>query len=185
MVATNRVLFSSGLIPVTACSPGRFEWVRSLGAAAAFDYHSPSVGSEIRAYTDNTLTMAIDCLTTRASMSIYYEAIGSCGGKYVALDPFPVRTHTRRGVRPSWVLGLTVFGAPIAWKRPFNAVANPKDRAFAEAWFVVAQQMLAEGRIQGHAYETRRGGLEALVDGIDEVRKGRVAGRKLVYRVDG
>lgn len=128
--------------------------------------------------------MAIDCITATSSMITCYEAIGSKGGKYVALDPFPVRTHTRRSIQPSWVFTLTMFGTPIRWKRPFNAKAKPADRVFAEKWFEVAQELLDRGQIKTHHYETREGGLKGLIGGVDEVRKGLVAGRKLVYRID-
>ncbi|KAK4240421.1 chaperonin 10-like protein [Achaetomium macrosporum] len=175
----------SGFMPVTTCSPERFERVKALGVAEAFDYRSPSVGTDIRAYTNDTLAMALDCITTTASMAVCYEAIGSAGGKYVSLDPFPVRTHTRRSIQPSWVLALTMFGTPIPWKRPFATEAKPADRAFAEKWFSVAQQMLDRGQIQTHSHEVRSGGLKGLIGGIDEVRKGLVVGRKLVYRIEG
>ncbi|KAK3298365.1 putative alcohol dehydrogenase [Chaetomium fimeti] len=173
----------SGLVPITTCSPERFDWVKSLGAAAAFDYRSPSVGSDIRAFTRNTLNMALDCITTTTTMSTCYEAISSNGGKYLSLDPFPIRTHTRRSVRPSWVFGLTIFGKPVMWKRPMNVEAKPSDKTFTEKWFLVAQSMLDKGDIRTHKYETRVGGLAGLVGGLDDVRKGQVAGKKLVYRV--
>ncbi|KAH6855091.1 hypothetical protein B0I37DRAFT_363893 [Chaetomium sp. MPI-CAGE-AT-0009] len=32
-----------GLVPITTCSPECFDWVESLGAAAAFDYRSPNI----------------------------------------------------------------------------------------------------------------------------------------------
>ncbi|KAK3309853.1 chaperonin 10-like protein [Chaetomium strumarium] len=146
----------SGLVPVTTCSPKRFERVKALGAAEAFDYRSPTVGADIRAYTNDALDMAVDCITTTASMAVCYGAIGRGGGKYVSLDPFPLRTHTRRSVRPSWVLALTMFGTPIAWKRPFTTEAKPAERAFAEKWFSIAQEMLDRGEIQPHSHEPGR-----------------------------
>ncbi|EPE32021.1 GroES-like protein [Glarea lozoyensis ATCC 20868] len=37
----------SGLTVVTTCSPGNFEYVKSLGADAAFDYNSPTCAKDI------------------------------------------------------------------------------------------------------------------------------------------
>lgn len=39
-----------------------------------------------------------------------YEAIGNCGGRYIALDP--VSTHikyTRRDVLADWIIAITMF----------------------------------------------------------------------------
>lgn len=116
-------------------------------------------------------------------MAICYASIGSAGGQYVSLDPFPVRNHTRRSVQPAYVLGLTMFGKPVAWQRPYYREAKPEDREFAEKWYPVAQDLLAQGKIKSHKFELRQGGLSALPSGIDEVRKELVKGRKLVYQV--
>ncbi|KAK3693044.1 Enoyl reductase [Podospora appendiculata] len=173
----------SGLLPIATCSPARSDWIKSLGAVATFDYRSPTVGSDIRSLTHDSMTFALDCITTTSSMAMCYEALASSGGNYVSLDPFPIRSHTRRSVRPSWVFGLTMFGTPVRWQRPFNAEAKPNDRAFSEQWFLMVQELLNDGLIKTCNYEVRQGGLSAIAGGIDEVRKGLVSGKKLVYQV--
>ncbi|KAK3332996.1 hypothetical protein B0T19DRAFT_416912 [Cercophora scortea] len=178
-----QVAIRSGLLPIATCSPARSDWIKSLGAVATFDYRSPTVGIDIRSLTRDSLTFALDCITTTSSMAMCYEALASSGGSYVSLDPFPIRSHTRRSVRPSWVFGLTMFGTPVQWQRPFNAEARPKDRAFSEQWFLMAQELLNDGLIKTCKYEVRQGGLSAVAGGIDEVRKGLVSGKKLVYQI--
>ena len=173
----------SGMIPVSTCSPRTSKLVKSLGAAEAFDYHSTSCGDDIRAYTQNSLEYALDCITDTSSMRICYAAIGSKGGKYVALDPFPIRAHTRRSVKPSWIITFTMFNKPIKWQKPFEREAKPKDREFAEKWFQIAQALLNEGLITPHALEKRAGGLAGVIEGVDRVRRGLVSGVKLVYEI--
>jgi hypothetical protein len=45
----------SGYKVITTCSPKNFKLVESYGAEKAFDYHSPTCGEDMRAYTNNTL----------------------------------------------------------------------------------------------------------------------------------
>lgn len=87
--------FRSGFSPVVTCSPRSFDLVKSLGAIEAFDYQSPTCGIDIQTYTSNSLQYAMDCITNTRSMSTCYAAIGRSGGKYVSLDPFPIRGHAR------------------------------------------------------------------------------------------
>ncbi|RDL32699.1 Uncharacterized protein BP5553_09155 [Venustampulla echinocandica] len=178
-----QVLKIAGFNPITTCSPASSERAMHFGATATFDYHSPKCGADVREYIGDSLALALDCISDTASMSTCYEALGPAGGRYVALDAFPLRGHTRRSVVPDWVCTYTQFGHPVAWAPPYNLDARPHDREFAEAWYVVAQRLLDEGRIEPYPKEERRGGLAAVEDGIKEVWKGEVKGVKLVYPI--
>lgn len=118
-------------------------------------------------------------------MALCYAALGTKGGRYCALEPYPLRRHTRRDVKHSWIFLFTVLGKAVEWKGPFQKAAQPEDRAFAERWCVVAQGMLDRGELRGHRWEESDLGLRGVVWGVDELRKGRNAGAKLVYRVLG
>jgi aspyridone synthetase trans-acting enoyl reductase len=178
-----QILRLAGFTPITTCSDSSAPLATHLGAAATFDYKSPTCGTEIREHTGNSLTLALDCITDMSSMAICYEALGSAGGRYVALDAFPLRGHTRRSVVPDWVCAYTQFGNPVDWAAPYNLDSRPEDRACAEAWYVIAQRLLDEGRIEAHPKEERSGGLAAVGEGMDDVRKGKVKRKKLVYPI--
>ncbi|KAL7940352.1 putative alcohol dehydrogenase [Trichoderma barbatum] len=179
-----QALKHSGMKPITTCSPGNFARVKSLGAVAAWDYHSPSCGADIREFTENELTLVLDCITDSESMKICYTAIGSQGGKYVGLDQFPIRGHTRQDIRPDWIICFTMMGEPIHWKKPYNRDAKPKHKAFYDqTWRPIAQKLLDESMISAHPTEICDGGLAAVSDGVDRVRKGLAEGKKLVYRI--
>lgn len=148
---------------------------------AAFDYRSPTCGTDIREYTQDRLSLAMDCITDSRSMELCYAALGSAGGQYLALDPFPLRKHTRRSVRPDWICMFTQFDQAIDWERPYNLDPRPEDRRFAERWYEVVQSLLEANQIESHPYKERRGGLDGVVEGIDAIRKGEINGHKLVY----
>nr|WNS47917.1 CapB [Capnodium sp. TTI-000886] len=173
----------SGMMPITTCSPHNFSRVKDLGAVEAWDYHSPSCAGDIRAFTKDKLEYALDCITDSGSMKICYSAIGSAGGKYVGLDQFPVRGHTRRNVRPEWIIAWTVRGKPINWKKPYRRDAKPKDKKFGERWLPISQQLLDSGDIKTHPLESSDDGLAGIIEGADRLRKGVTGGRKLVYRI--
>ncbi|KAK2042904.1 NAD(P)-binding protein [Colletotrichum somersetense] len=179
-----QVLKWAGFRTVTTCGSAESkERAERLGAAAVFDYHSPTCGAEILEHTEGTLGLALDCITDTSSMALCYEALGSKGGRYVGLDFFPLRGHTRRSVVPDWVCTYTQFGNPVAWAPPYKLDARPEDLRCAKAWYAVSQRLLDEGRIDPHPREDRSGGLAAVAKGMKEVRKGQVKGRKLVYCV--
>lgn len=171
------------MIPIAISSPHHFSRLRKLGAAETFDYHSPTCGPDIRDYTDNKLAFALDCISDTESMKICYEAIGSQGGQYVSLDPFPLRAHTRRSIRPDWIIMFSQFGKPINWDWPYTFESRPADKEFAENWYPVVEKLLAEGQLESHPFEERSGGLPAVIDGIGAVRRGEVLGHKLVYPI--
>ncbi|CAI0641314.1 unnamed protein product [Colletotrichum noveboracense] len=179
-----QVLKWAGFRTVTTCGSAESKpRAESLGAEVVFDYHSPTCGSEILEHTEGALGLALDCITDTSSMALCYEALGSKGGRYVGLDFFPLRGHTRRSVVPDWVCTYTQFGNPVAWAPPYNLDARPEDLRCAEAWYSVSQRLLDEGMIDPHPRENRSGGLAAVGEGMKEVRQGQVKGKKLVYCV--
>ncbi len=180
--AAIQLLRLSGLDPIATCSPRHFDLVKSYGALEAFDYRSPDCGARIRARTNNGLRYALDCITSRDSIGICYGALGRAGGKYTALDPYPEAiAQTRKVVKADWVMGPVMIGKDIAWPPPHRFEGNKELRRFGEEWFQVLQWLLDEGRIRTHPLNVSTGGLAGVLDGLERVKAGKVAGEKLVY----
>jgi aspyridone synthetase trans-acting enoyl reductase len=167
------------------CSSTSIELVKSLGAAEAFDYHSPTCGVEIRNYTNNALGHVLDCVTEAETMKLCYDAIGTAGGKYVALDPFATHVqYTRRDVQADWLMIYSLFGKPVMLAGLYGRPARPLDREFAARMFPLAEQLLEQRRLKPHPIEVRTGGLAGIVEGIEDLRTGQVRARKLVYPIE-
>lgn len=97
---------------MTTCSPRNFDvslptiflfacsrltcsqFVKSLGAEAAFDYNDPDCGSKIRELTKDSLKLVFDCISEGRSPEIDCAAI-STGGKITYLLP---AEHSRKDV---------------------------------------------------------------------------------------
>ncbi|KIH92916.1 hypothetical protein SPBR_02917 [Sporothrix brasiliensis 5110] len=179
-----QLLKASGLAPIATCSPDNRDMLLALGAVETFDYHNATCGMEIRNYTQNSLAHVIDCVTQAESMKLSYEAIGSAGGRYIALDPFPTRIqYSRREVQADWIMGPTLFGEAVKLAGTYGRPARPQDRLFTSRLFGLVERMLAAGTLKPHPVELRTGGLSAVTQGIEDLRMGRVRARKLVYPV--
>lgn len=171
------------MLPIVACSPRHFPRLKSLGAVACFDYHTSTLADDVRSFTNQRLADALDCITDSASMNICYSALGDQGGRYVGLDQFPIRSHTRRDVRPEWIVAWTVSGEAIKWQRPYRRAPRPRHKVFGQKWNPVAQKLLDSGLLETHPIDVRSGGLAAIPQGVDALRKGLTDGKKLVYLV--
>ncbi|KAK1977245.1 chaperonin 10-like protein [Colletotrichum cereale] len=179
-----QLLRHDGFIPVVTCSPHNFDLVKTTGAEVAFDYKSPTCASDIRDFTQDQLAYAADCITTADSMRICYEALGGAGGRYVALVSFPIASHTRRAVRPSWVFAMRVFGSAVDWGAPYKFGPSPADRDFAEAWTREVAVLVRDGVVKPLPYRVIGETLGDIDRGVEELGSGRVSGTKLVCLVD-
>ena len=180
--AAIQLLKLSGLDPIVTCSPRSFDLVRSYGAVEAFDYRSPDCAAHIRARTKNGLRYALDCITNADSIKTCYGALGRVGGKYTALDPYPEAiARSRKAVKAEWVMGPVMIGKDIKWPPPHQFKGSQELRLFGEEWFRELQWLLDGGRIRTHPLNVCGGGFEGVLDGLERVRAGKVAGEKLVY----
>ncbi|KAJ4347484.1 hypothetical protein N0V95_005405 [Ascochyta clinopodiicola] len=179
-----QMLRYSGMLPVAVCSPSNFAMATARGAHAVFDYHDPACADDIRHHTHQTLAYVLDCIADVASMKLCYAAMGTAGGRYMALNPFPLRAHTRRDIKPDYVLVYTIFGKEMKLPRPFMRPARPKDRAFAEAWYRSTQPLVdTPAAILSHPIQQGTG-LAAIPAGLDRMRQAKISGTKLVYQLN-
>ncbi|KAL9025020.1 MAG: hypothetical protein Q9196_006085 [Gyalolechia fulgens] len=169
----------SGYHVVTTCSPHNFDFVKSLGADVVYDYKQPGASNEIRRLTGDHLKIVLDTISIESSAKFCAEAISTEGGVYTSLLPVTV---PRSDVKSDLVLAYTAFGEPFKLG-PQSFAAVPDDQAFAASWWLLAEQCLATGKIKVHPPSVREGGLEAVLDGLDLMRKDRVSGQKLVHNV--
>lgn len=119
-------------------------------------------------------------------MEMCYEAIGSAGGMYVAIDPISTAVqYTRRDVQADWLMVYSLLGDALKLAGVYGRPASPEHREFAARLFSLVEELLATGLIRSHPIELRSGGLGALTGGIEDLRLGRIRGKKLVYPLAG
>jgi hypothetical protein len=117
-------------------------------------------------------------------MRFCYAAIGRAGGRYTTLEPYPEHDHTRKRVKPDWLLGPALMGKEIPWKEPYHIHGDPELRVFGRQWFAVAQRMLLKGEIRPHPIQVSKHiGIDGILGGLDQLRKKTHSGQKLVHRI--
>ena len=169
----------SGYTVYATCSPRNFNLVKELGADHVFDYNDANSPAEIRKVTNNNLKLVFDTVATESSAKFCGDALSEDGGDYSSLLAVKV---PRKDVKSRYTLAYTVIGEAF----DFGATpipAKPEDKAFAEKFLPVAERLLAEGKVRPHPQTVGAGGLRGVLDGMQQMREGKVSGEKLVYRV--
>jgi hypothetical protein len=141
--------------------------------------------NQIKAYTKNTLKYVIDCVSEPETMEFCYQCVGRSGGKLTTLEPPPKYLNTRpNSVKVNWVLGPALHGKAIGWPSPMKREPNPELREFAKTWFTTVQQLLDEDKLKPHPLRLMEGGLPAVLEGFDLLKKKKVSGQKLIYLLE-
>ena len=175
--------FRCGARTIATCSPKNFELVKSYGADEVFDYKSPTCAEDIRSTTKNTMKFAFDCITTEATTRVCYSAIGRAGGKYVALNPYSDVATSRKVITPDWILATIIVGEGSAWPEPYRREPDPEIRKAATAMYGSVQRLLDNKILKSHPIEVSDGGLHAIPEGVERLRRGEISGTKLVYKL--
>lgn len=169
--------FSAGYTPITTCSPRNFELVKSLGAAAAFDYRDPDCAAKIQQYANNKLRLIWDTISSAETAKFCTDLCVS-GGRYGAI----VRLKCPRDdVKHTYSLATTCFGEPFQ-RYGFDVRDCTADFEFMKKWVTLAEELLAEGKVKVHPNKVGKG-WENVLEGIDQVRHDKVSGHKLVFSV--
>ncbi|KAK7754518.1 putative secondary metabolism biosynthetic enzyme [Diatrype stigma] len=178
---------ASGLTVIATASPHNFDYLRSLGADAVFDYKSPTCAFEIREYVKNKLRFAWDCMGTGAAICAEVMS-DSEPGVYGTISPVsPEDEKALKDCRPNVdgprsILGYDAFGETYTFMGQ-TIPANPESFQFCVKFYELSERLLAEGVIKPIKPTVNKGGsgLQAALKGLDELRGGKVSGTKLVY----
>lgn len=178
-----QLLKLSGYNVVTTCSPKNFTLVESYGAEKAFDYHSPTCGEDIRAYTGNSLEYALDIITEAKTIRHCYAAIGRGGGRYCGFELLPddLIATMRRSVKAEWVNGLEMTGLEIDLPGGYYRKANPELHAWFAELIKRYSALIAQGKLRAHPIQVNAGALERVIDGLGAMRRKEISGKKMVY----
>ncbi|KAK4040250.1 chaperonin 10-like protein [Parachaetomium inaequale] len=179
----------SGYRVVTTCSPANFSYVRSLGADAAFNYHSPTVADDIRAWSKDpdALTLAWDCVGAGDSPVICAAALSRTrAGHYRSVMFFDdeVLRAVNDKVDNGFRLAYTIFGE--AFDKTWGAMpAIPEDYEYGKMFWELARDLLAQGKVKPARGDVNRGGegLDGVLVGLSDLKEGKVSGVKLVYTI--
>jgi len=109
------------------------------------------------------------------------QTFGDSGGVFCNL--LPEIDCPREDVETKTFLVYSVSGESYIYEGD-TFEARPQDFEFGSKFFSVAEKLWAQGRWQPHPLRLEPGGLQGIIDGMQQMREGKVSGEKLVYRVD-
>lgn len=169
----------SGTRVVTTCSPRNFDFCKRLGAEEVFDYNDPDCASQIREYTQDKLHFVMDCFAGEPGTAICANAISSRGGQISSIIP-GAEYPRKEDVRSSLMLAYKALGEP--WFFTEQMPATHEDYEFSKMFCRLEEIVLREGKVKTHPTNVREG-LENVEGGLDEMRRGVVSAKKLVYKI--
>lgn len=166
----------SGYEVITTCSPADFSLVRSSGADHVFDYNDPACTQEINNITGGNLKLCVDCISTDAAATLCAEALSpgaKCSNILLAKCP-------RDDVESLTTLDYSSLGEE--WEQ-FGIVnsASKEDFEHSKSFAELAEELLNDAKIRPHPIEKREGGLDAILQGPQDLRAKRVSGKELVF----
>ncbi|KAI5456505.1 putative zinc-binding oxidoreductase ToxD [Mariannaea sp. PMI_226] len=170
----------SGRKVLTTCSPKHFALAKDRGADIVYDYHTPYSASEIRNETKDQLTQVYDTVSLESTAAYCSDAISSSGGLYVNLLG---AKSSRSDVHSIDYLGYNASGEIYIFEGK-RFPARLEDFLFARDFVAVAERLWAEGKWKAHPVRVGSGGLIGVLDGMKQMKDGKVSGEKLVYLVD-
>ncbi|KAL9046836.1 MAG: hypothetical protein Q9214_000434 [Letrouitia sp. 1 TL-2023] len=170
----------SGLEVTTLASSHNHELLKNLGADHIFDYRSPTCASDIKAATGENIHHAFDCIASGESPKICVESMGPGSGKYCSL--LPVEELPRKDITNASIAMYTSFGERFFFG-PTEFPPSKTDEDFATGFFELVEKLVAEGKIKAHPSLVREGGLEGVLEGLNDLREKKVSGAKVVYKL--
>ncbi|KAG8709096.1 hypothetical protein FRC09_000863 [Ceratobasidium sp. 395] len=183
----------SGYKVVTTVSQKNSELLKSLGADVTIDYRASDVVEQIQNATGNTLKFAFDTISEGESQFICVKSLAPApeetapGKVVVVLAPNKEAIALRSDVVIQHTLIYTVFGRSFSYHpraQPDQFPASAEDYNHMASWMPKLTELVNAGKVKPNPVKLWPGGLEAVKDGFQYMREGKVSAEKIVYNVE-
>ncbi|KAJ9491402.1 hypothetical protein VN97_g1854 [Penicillium thymicola] len=170
-----------GFHVLTTCSPKHTELVRSYGAKHVFDYKDEKVVEKIREAAPD-LKHSFDTIGSGDSSATASHALRSGAGDLCTVRPGKANTqNVLSGTRVTDVLVWTAFLKDHSYGE-FKWPASKEDHALSSELFENLPSWLENGTVKPSSPKVLSG-LDAVPDGFQEYRDGRISAYKIVYEL--
>jgi hypothetical protein len=147
------------------------------------DYSSPTCAADVRRATENSLYYAFDIISTTASAKLCADALSSDVHVrqlfYSTLLSKPEQ-FPRDDVKATFTFAYTFTGEAYQ-SGSLQLPPSSADFEFSKHFVKTVQALLKQNKIMAHPIDVKKGGWKQVLAGIDELRKGKVSGKKLVF----
>ncbi|OKL57860.1 hypothetical protein UA08_06730 [Talaromyces atroroseus] len=169
-----------GLEVVATCSPRHSDLVRQYGAKYVFDYRDENVVEKIKEATPN-LRYAFDTIGNSTSSSTASRAFSE-KGRLCTVRPGKANTeNVVSGTQVTDVLVWTVFLKDHSYGK-FKWPASKEDHELGKELFEKLPAWLETGTIKASEPKVLVG-LDAVQEGFQEHRDGKISAYKIVYKL--
>ncbi|KAA8567260.1 hypothetical protein EYC84_010295 [Monilinia fructicola] len=179
----------SGLEVITTSSPRNFQLLKDLGADHVLDYKSSSLTpGSIAPLAELIFVLSLEtnfttCLTRlllHLAPRFCADALStSADNLYVNLMGVEM---PRDDVKNVFFLGYSVTGEEYEIEGDIWPAAS-EDFELGKKIFTLLEGLLENGLIRNHPLRIMNGGLAGILEGLREMKEGKVSGEKLVYRI--
>jgi len=129
---------------------------------------TPRYQKKIKEASNGTIKICLDGISEHGSTRLAADAMSDEGGKIITL--LPVKEQLRSGISVQNTLVYSVLDSK-----------NVVDRVDIAEWHQAVPELLSSGKLRIHNIDHKNGGLEAIPEGLNELRQGKVSGKKIVY----
>ncbi|CAG9947072.1 unnamed protein product [Clonostachys rosea f. rosea IK726] len=173
---------ASGLTVITTASPANFEYLKSLGADAVFDYRSPTCGADIRAFTKNKLKHAWDLSNGEL---ICTAALSDAEPSMYGVTNMPQTEISTLNPKVTGPLMTTAYDATGEDSMLMGQKVPGKQDGleFASMFFELSGKLLEDGKLVPitPTVNSTGSGLEGVIKGFEVLKAGKISATKLVY----
>lgn len=166
---------------IATCSPSNFAYLKSLGADYVLDYNSETLVDEIRSAANGPVDLAADCWSNDETATHCAQALKP-GGTYSSLYLSEEAAKTANpNISTHFTFAYSLFDRPSWFFGRFEP--DPAEVERFKSFLPLAEKLLTKGKVKPpKVFLNRTGdGLEGLIKGLDESRKGNVRAGKLVF----
>ncbi|CAE6516367.1 unnamed protein product [Rhizoctonia solani] len=178
----------SGYKVITTTSPKNYNLLKSLGADVIVNYRDTDIVQQIQKATKNSLKYAFDTISEADTQAICVKSLASTPkaaipGKVIVVQ-FP--NEDTKSLRSDVVIQPTIIymalGGSFEWPG-ISLPASPEDKAHMVSWIPKLEELVTKGQIKPNPVKVWPGGLEAVNEGFQYMREGKVSAEKIVYNV--
>ncbi|KAG8157349.1 hypothetical protein KVR01_012733 [Diaporthe batatas] len=170
-----------GFKVITTCSEHNFDLVKSLGAHHVFNYRDSDVVKKVRDVAPD-LEYVFDTIGNSDSSTLASQGIKESGGRLCTVRPGKVNTESvSKQTTVTDVLVWTAFLKDHRYKS-FFWPANQSDHDLTSELFERLPEWLESGKIRPSTAKVLKG-LDAVVEGFQEHRDGKISAYKIVYEI--
>nr|QQW45475.1 trans-acting enoylreductase CalK' [Aspergillus stellatus] len=170
--------------PIAIASNRSAELATEYGAAGTASYTSKDCVDTVKSIAGKPIRKVLDCITDAESAAMCYSAMARTGGNYACLEECPEAWRSRRIVKVKEVMGFQVLGVDInLGDSTYTRLGDQKLFTIGTQWAREFETLMATGQLKAHPLRELPGGFDAIIEGLNMLRKGEVRGQKLVVKI--